>query len=52
LFRKSLDNVTVVIITFENFEKAFMGDDPKLSAYQTTLQDKNESIEFSNPKNL
>lgn len=28
LFRKSLDNVTVVIITFDNFERAYMGMKP------------------------
>lgn len=31
LFRKSLDNVTVVIISFENFERIFQGKEARLS---------------------
>lgn len=31
LFRKSLDNVTVVIISFENFERIFLGEESKSS---------------------
>jgi hypothetical protein len=31
LFRKSLDNVTIVIISFENFERIYQGNESKVS---------------------
>lgn len=40
LFRKSLDNVTIVIITFGNFERVFKGEEGKISESITLSNDK------------
>lgn len=46
LFRKSLDNVTVVIISFENFERIFLGEESKASE-KTVLSNENSTTNDS-----
>lgn len=51
LFRKSLDNVTIVIITFENFERIFSKEERKTSDSTTLSNDKSSRTE-SHHQNL
>lgn len=45
LFRKSLDNVTIVIITFQNFQRVFEGEEVKLSENSTSTAEKSKKSE-------
>lgn len=48
LFRKSLDNVTVVIITFENFERIYHGKELKLNETNNLTLESNSRTDLQN----
>lgn len=50
LFRKSLDNVTVVIISFENFEKSFNGAEAQLTIETEIIEKSTKSDMLTHSK--